>query len=168
MHLHIQHFPSFPQETINTGPFVMRSTCRRCSGRGSIITNPCVVCRGAGQAKQKKRVTIPVPAGGPLPGRWASSVVPCCLHDCGTRLEGLGPQVGGGTRTCYSLHLYQSSLQCARSAPTLGYHSSCSSFLSCLFCLCALRTGLNRRPASSVVTPANPRRLRQEETPSPK
>ncbi|KAM7333014.1 hypothetical protein ACRRTK_006334 [Alexandromys fortis] len=50
-------------ETINTGPFVMRSTCRRCSGRGSIITNPCVVCRGAGQAKQKKRVTIPVPAG---------------------------------------------------------------------------------------------------------
>lgn len=50
-------------ETINTGPFVMRSTCRRCGGRGSIITNPCVVCRGAGQAKQKKRVTIPVPAG---------------------------------------------------------------------------------------------------------
>nr|AAK11223.1 tumorous imaginal discs protein Tid56-like protein short form [Mus musculus] len=51
------------EETINTGPFVMRSTCRRCGGRGSIITNPCVVCRGAGQAKQKKRVTIPVPAG---------------------------------------------------------------------------------------------------------
>ncbi|OBS67040.1 hypothetical protein A6R68_04397 [Neotoma lepida] len=50
-------------ETINTGPFVMRSTCRRCGGRGSIITTPCVVCRGAGQAKQKKRVTIPVPAG---------------------------------------------------------------------------------------------------------
>nr|XP_004652281.1 dnaJ homolog subfamily A member 3, mitochondrial isoform X2 [Jaculus jaculus] len=50
-------------ETINTGPFVMRSTCRRCSGRGSIITNPCVICRGAGQAKQKKRVMIPVPAG---------------------------------------------------------------------------------------------------------
>ncbi|XP_073916038.1 dnaJ homolog subfamily A member 3, mitochondrial isoform X2 [Castor canadensis] len=50
-------------ETINTGPFVMRSTCRRCGGRGSIITNPCVICRGAGQAKQKKRVVIPVPAG---------------------------------------------------------------------------------------------------------
>ncbi|KAL1779221.1 dnaJ-like subfamily A member 3, mitochondrial isoform X1 [Sigmodon hispidus] len=50
-------------ETINTGPFVMRSTCRRCGGRGSIITTPCVVCRGAGQAKQEKRVTIPVPAG---------------------------------------------------------------------------------------------------------
>ncbi|KAM6166146.1 dnaJ homolog subfamily A member 3, mitochondrial [Erethizon dorsatum] len=50
-------------ETINTGPFVMRSTCRRCGGRGSIITNPCVICRGAGKAKQKKRVVIPVPAG---------------------------------------------------------------------------------------------------------
>ncbi|XP_070424688.1 dnaJ homolog subfamily A member 3, mitochondrial isoform X1 [Equus przewalskii] len=50
-------------ETINTGPFVMRSTCRRCGGRGSIITTPCVVCRGAGQAKQKKKVVIPVPAG---------------------------------------------------------------------------------------------------------
>uniref|UniRef100_A0A8C9PFB0 DnaJ heat shock protein family (Hsp40) member A3 n=1 Tax=Spermophilus dauricus TaxID=99837 RepID=A0A8C9PFB0_SPEDA len=51
------------EETINTGPFVMRSTCRRCGGRGSIITTPCVICRGAGQAKQKKRVVIPVPAG---------------------------------------------------------------------------------------------------------
>ncbi|XP_007522052.2 dnaJ homolog subfamily A member 3, mitochondrial isoform X2 [Erinaceus europaeus] len=50
-------------ETINTGPFVMRSTCRRCGGRGSIVTTPCVVCRGAGQAKQKKKVVIPVPAG---------------------------------------------------------------------------------------------------------
>ncbi|XP_025772480.1 dnaJ homolog subfamily A member 3, mitochondrial [Puma concolor] len=50
-------------ETINTGPFVMRSTCRRCGGRGSIITTPCVICRGAGQAKQKKKVVIPVPAG---------------------------------------------------------------------------------------------------------
>ncbi|KAG8506461.1 DnaJ subfamily A member 3, mitochondrial, partial [Galemys pyrenaicus] len=53
----------FSGETINTGPFVMRSTCRRCGGRGSIVTTPCVVCRGTGQAKQKKRVVIPVPAG---------------------------------------------------------------------------------------------------------
>ncbi|XP_001363400.1 dnaJ homolog subfamily A member 3, mitochondrial isoform X1 [Monodelphis domestica] len=50
-------------ETINTGPFVMRSTCRRCGGRGSIITTPCVICRGTGQAKQKKKVVVPVPAG---------------------------------------------------------------------------------------------------------
>uniref|UniRef100_A0A8D0F959 DnaJ heat shock protein family (Hsp40) member A3 n=1 Tax=Strix occidentalis caurina TaxID=311401 RepID=A0A8D0F959_STROC len=51
------------EETINTGPFVMRSTCRRCGGRGSIITTPCVVCRGTGQTKQKKTVMVPVPAG---------------------------------------------------------------------------------------------------------
>ncbi|XP_035195705.1 dnaJ homolog subfamily A member 3, mitochondrial [Oxyura jamaicensis] len=50
-------------ETINTGPFVMRSTCRRCGGRGSIITTPCVVCRGTGQTKQRKTVVVPVPAG---------------------------------------------------------------------------------------------------------
>lgn len=116
MYLHIQYFPSFPQETVNTGPFVMRSTCRRCSGRGSIITNPCVICRGAGQAKQKKRVTIPVPAGGPLPGRWASSVVPCCLHDCRARLEGLGPRLEEElepvTVFLYTSHPY--------SAPTLS------------------------------------------------
>ncbi|XP_058013723.1 dnaJ homolog subfamily A member 3, mitochondrial isoform X3 [Ahaetulla prasina] len=51
------------QETINTGPFVMRSTCRRCGGRGSVVTNPCVICRGSGQTKQKKTVMVPVPAG---------------------------------------------------------------------------------------------------------
>ncbi|XP_068003076.1 dnaJ homolog subfamily A member 3, mitochondrial isoform X2 [Melanerpes formicivorus] len=50
-------------ETINTGPFVMRSTCRRCGGRGSIITTPCLMCRGTGQTKQKKTVMVPVPAG---------------------------------------------------------------------------------------------------------
>ncbi|KAH0632107.1 hypothetical protein JD844_020170 [Phrynosoma platyrhinos] len=50
-------------ETINTGPFVMRSTCRRCGGRGSVMTTPCGVCRGTGQTKQKKTVMVPVPAG---------------------------------------------------------------------------------------------------------
>ncbi|KAL4648687.1 hypothetical protein GN956_G7393 [Arapaima gigas] len=50
-------------ETINTGPFVMRSSCRRCGGRGTIVTTPCVMCRGSGQTKQKRTVTVPVPAG---------------------------------------------------------------------------------------------------------
>ncbi|MBN3324242.1 DNJA3 protein, partial [Atractosteus spatula] len=50
-------------ETINTGPFVMRSTCRRCGGRGSVMTTPCVVCRGTGQTKQRRTVKVPVPAG---------------------------------------------------------------------------------------------------------
>uniref|UniRef100_A0A8D0LBN8 DnaJ homolog subfamily A member 3, mitochondrial n=1 Tax=Sphenodon punctatus TaxID=8508 RepID=A0A8D0LBN8_SPHPU len=50
-------------ETVNTGPFVMRSTCRRCGGRGSVMTTPCGLCRGMGQTKQKKTVMVPVPAG---------------------------------------------------------------------------------------------------------
>uniref|UniRef100_A0A8C6TC26 DnaJ homolog subfamily A member 3, mitochondrial n=1 Tax=Neogobius melanostomus TaxID=47308 RepID=A0A8C6TC26_9GOBI len=50
-------------ETINTGPFVMRSTCRRCGGKGSIISTPCGICRGTGQTKQRKTVMVPVPAG---------------------------------------------------------------------------------------------------------
>ncbi|KAL7861035.1 hypothetical protein AOLI_G00173840 [Acnodon oligacanthus] len=50
-------------ETVNTGPFVMRSTCRRCGGRGSVITSPCMACRGTGQTKQRRTIMIPVPAG---------------------------------------------------------------------------------------------------------
>ncbi len=54
---------SFMQESINTGPFTMRTACRRCSGRGSIIITPCIMCRGTGQTKQKQTVMVPVPAG---------------------------------------------------------------------------------------------------------
>ncbi|KAM9494583.1 dnaJ heat shock protein family (Hsp40) member A3b [Clarias gariepinus] len=50
-------------ESVNTGPFMMRTTCRRCGGRGSIIITPCVLCRGTGQTKQKKSIMVPVPAG---------------------------------------------------------------------------------------------------------
>ncbi|XP_030638714.1 dnaJ heat shock protein family (Hsp40) member A3b [Chanos chanos] len=50
-------------ESINTGPFMMRSPCRRCGGRGSIIITPCVMCRGTGQTKQRQTVMVPVPAG---------------------------------------------------------------------------------------------------------
>ncbi|XP_068606904.1 dnaJ homolog subfamily A member 3, mitochondrial-like [Brachionichthys hirsutus] len=50
-------------ESISTGPFVMRSSCRRCGGSGSIVISPCALCRGAGQTKKKQTVTVPVPAG---------------------------------------------------------------------------------------------------------
>ncbi|XP_054635079.1 dnaJ homolog subfamily A member 3, mitochondrial-like isoform X2 [Dunckerocampus dactyliophorus] len=50
-------------ESLHTGPFMMRTTCRRCSGKGTIIITPCVLCRGAGQAKKRQTVTVPVPAG---------------------------------------------------------------------------------------------------------
>nr|XP_026693393.1 dnaJ homolog subfamily A member 3, mitochondrial isoform X1 [Ciona intestinalis] len=50
-------------EQVVTGPFVMRSTCRKCGGTGKLVTFPCVQCGGRGQVKQKKSVTVPVPAG---------------------------------------------------------------------------------------------------------
>lgn len=50
-------------ETVSTGPFMMRSTCRRCSGRGTYNKNPCGECRGRGQTQQRQKITVPVPAG---------------------------------------------------------------------------------------------------------
>ncbi|XP_050926374.1 dnaJ homolog subfamily A member 3, mitochondrial isoform X2 [Lates calcarifer] len=50
-------------ESINTGPFMMRTSCRRCGGKGSIIITPCALCRGSGQTKKRQTVTVPVPAG---------------------------------------------------------------------------------------------------------
>ena len=50
-------------ETISTGPFVMRSTCRYCQGTRMYIKYPCNECDGKGQTVQRKRVTVPVPAG---------------------------------------------------------------------------------------------------------
>ena len=50
-------------ETVTTGPFMMRSTCRRCSGKGVSNKHPCKECGGGGQTKQQHRVKVPVPAG---------------------------------------------------------------------------------------------------------
>lgn len=50
-------------ETISTGPFVMRSTCRYCQGSKMYIKYPCNECDGKGQTVQRRRVTVPVPAG---------------------------------------------------------------------------------------------------------
>lgn len=50
-------------ETVSTGPFVMRSTCRYCSGSGQYNKYPCLECEGKGQTVQRKKVTVPVPAG---------------------------------------------------------------------------------------------------------
>ncbi|KAM9392002.1 dnaJ heat shock protein family (Hsp40) member A3a isoform 2-T2 [Pholidichthys leucotaenia] len=60
---HCHHCNGSGMETVNTGPFVMRSTCRRCGGKGTVISNPCHTCRGTGQTKQRKTVMVPVPAG---------------------------------------------------------------------------------------------------------
>ncbi|XP_011333226.1 protein tumorous imaginal discs, mitochondrial isoform X2 [Ooceraea biroi] len=50
-------------ETISTGPFVMSSTCRYCQGTRMFIKFPCTECDGKGQSVQRKKVTVPVPAG---------------------------------------------------------------------------------------------------------
>merc|ERR1719340_12172 len=50
-------------ETVQTGPFMMRSTCRRCNGKGTIVKNPCTECRGKGVTTKRQKITVPVPAG---------------------------------------------------------------------------------------------------------
>lgn len=45
------------------GPFVMRTTCRNCHGARVIIKSPCVECQGKGSVVQRRKVTVPVPAG---------------------------------------------------------------------------------------------------------
>ncbi|XP_022225451.1 protein tumorous imaginal discs, mitochondrial isoform X2 [Drosophila obscura] len=50
-------------ETISTGPFVMRSTCRYCQGTRLYIKYPCNECEGKGKTVQRRKVTVPVPAG---------------------------------------------------------------------------------------------------------
>uniref|UniRef100_A0A6P4EFT4 DnaJ homolog l(2)tid, mitochondrial n=1 Tax=Drosophila rhopaloa TaxID=1041015 RepID=A0A6P4EFT4_DRORH len=50
-------------ETVSTGPFVMRSTCRYCQGTRQHIKYPCSECEGKGRTVQRRKVTVPVPAG---------------------------------------------------------------------------------------------------------
>lgn len=50
-------------ESIQTGPFFMRTTCRACYGHREVITKKCIECSGKGQTFQSKRVNVPVPAG---------------------------------------------------------------------------------------------------------
>ena len=50
-------------ETVSTGPFVMRSTCRMCHGSRVYIKFPCTECSGKGSTVQRKTAEINVPAG---------------------------------------------------------------------------------------------------------
>ena len=49
--------------TDSQGLFGFSRECARCSGTGSIIEQPCAACRGAGQVRRRKAVTVNVPAG---------------------------------------------------------------------------------------------------------
>ena len=50
-------------ETVSTGPFVMRSTCRMCHGTRMYIKYPCPKCEGKGSTAQRKTAEVSVPAG---------------------------------------------------------------------------------------------------------
>ncbi|XP_022901527.1 protein tumorous imaginal discs, mitochondrial-like isoform X2 [Onthophagus taurus] len=50
-------------ETVTRGPFIMRSTCRYCEGTRMFIKHKCTECHGKGSTVQRKKVTVPVPAG---------------------------------------------------------------------------------------------------------
>ncbi|MBI5272993.1 MAG: molecular chaperone DnaJ [Chlamydiia bacterium] len=45
------------------GFFSMASACPHCNGAGKTITDPCKTCSGAGRVKEKRHVTIRIPAG---------------------------------------------------------------------------------------------------------
>ena len=47
----------------NQGFFAFASPCGRCGGRGSVIKDPCGVCRGTGIEKRAREVKVRVPAG---------------------------------------------------------------------------------------------------------
>lgn len=51
------------QVTQSSGFFSISSTCPSCRGYGSVITNPCKLCRGTGKEKIHKNVSLKIPAG---------------------------------------------------------------------------------------------------------
>ena len=50
------------QQTI-FGRFTNITTCSQCQGDGSIITDACSQCRGTGREKQKRNISVTIPAG---------------------------------------------------------------------------------------------------------
>jgi molecular chaperone DnaJ len=51
------------QQTMQNGMYTVLTTCRKCSGAGTIIKNPCRLCSGSGTVRKPKTVTVTVPAG---------------------------------------------------------------------------------------------------------
>ncbi len=44
-------------------PIAVERVCQRCKGRGSLVTNPCLTCKGAGLMTQENSVEVTVPPG---------------------------------------------------------------------------------------------------------
>lgn len=45
------------------GQFINTAVCGECHGEGRVVTDPCPDCRGNGLQKQKRRISVRVPAG---------------------------------------------------------------------------------------------------------
>ena len=45
------------------GFFVVRITCPRCRGKGSIVTQPCETCQGAGRSVKATSINVRIPSG---------------------------------------------------------------------------------------------------------
>jgi len=51
------------QVTRSQGFFSISTTCPTCQGTGQIIPEPCSACQGTGRVKQKRKVSLKIPAG---------------------------------------------------------------------------------------------------------
>jgi molecular chaperone DnaJ len=45
------------------GFFSIARTCNHCGGTGTIITDPCMICRGDGRVERQHAITVNIPAG---------------------------------------------------------------------------------------------------------
>ena len=50
------------QNTI-LGQFMTATTCERCGGEGTMVTDPCPTCRGRGRQAQTRKIVVTVPPG---------------------------------------------------------------------------------------------------------
>jgi molecular chaperone DnaJ len=51
------------QVRVTQGFFAVARTCPQCRGEGSVVSDPCVDCRGAGRVEKHRQVGISVPPG---------------------------------------------------------------------------------------------------------
>ena len=51
------------QRRTQLGNFVTTTTCDKCHGTGKIIETPCHTCRGKGQLRKNRKITVKIPAG---------------------------------------------------------------------------------------------------------
>ena len=47
------------------GSFINTTVCNRCQGEGQVISEPCPQCKGNAREKQKRRISVRIPAGIP-------------------------------------------------------------------------------------------------------